>query len=492
MIGFWQGIFGRRPMQTERARWRNWAGNRSAVADVYFEPRTKHEIQAIVRRAKAEGRRVRVVGNSYSWSPLIGDTDEPDSTAEFLICLKRMTDLVRITPHRAAPGFVPTVVAEAGMDLGTLTEYVESAGLALVSPTVIPFLSIGGLVGVGAHGSDTKAPPFPDHIVRFWLIDADGEERIFDESDPRVMRALRANLGALGVIFQVEIRCIPDFTVRVTNEVQPRLQAFDSLEQKGRDNPHMSVFWFPYTEKALVRTYQPAPGRTPSRTLPQRFVKKAAKLVLQKWLGPPGLVVVTRLLPSLTPFFMEHFAFNLFRIQGGNRQIERSAEAFHYVLNYPRLHDMSFAVDAHLADDAWRYFVMKANEYAAEGRFPLSMLAHSRQVAASESYLSPAVGRQTAYVEILAFHGTPGWEAFFRDVEQGFYDRFPGARPHWGKHFWGFDRIRQTYDRPTQAMVDGTEPPADHMATFLEVRQELDPEGRFLTPWLRRVFGMAA
>ncbi len=491
MIGWFQSIFGKRPLQVERARWRNWAGNRRVRADVYFEPRTKGEIQDIVRRAKADGKRVRVVGNSYSWSPLIGDTDQEQSSAEVLICLKRMVDLVRITPHRADPDFVPTVVAEAGMDLGTLTDVVEAAGLALVSPTVIPFLSLGGLIGVGAHGSDTQAPPFPDHVVRFWFVDADGNERVVGEDEPRLMRALRANLGCLGVIFQVEIRCVHDFTVRVINETQPRLQAFDSLEQKGHDHPHMSVFWFPYTEKALVRTYEYTPGRAPTRTLAQRFVKRAAKLVLQKWLGPPGLVIVTRLLPKMTPFFMEHFAFNLFKIQGGNRQIERSAEAFHYVLNYPQLHDMSFAVDAHLADDAWRYFVRKANEYAARNQFPLSMLAHSRQVAASDSYLSPAVGRQTAYVEILAYRGTPGWEAFFQDVEQGFYDAFPGARPHWGKHFWDVDRIRQTYDRPTQAMVDGAEAPANHMSTFLEVRQELDPEGRFLTPWLRRVFGIS-
>lgn len=489
MISFWNQLGGRRPRQVERANWQNWAGNRSAKADVYFEPTTKAEIQAIVRRARNEGKRVRTVGNSYSWSPLIGDTDARKTTAEFLVCLKRMTDLVRVQPHRRSePSFTPTVTVECGMDLGRLTEIVESAGLALRSPTVIPFLSVGGLIGVGAHGSDTESEPFPDHVVRFWFIDAQGNDRMVDTSDDRVIRCLRTNLGTLGVIYQVEIECVRDFTVRVTNTEQLRGEAFRSLEQKGQDNPFMSVFWFPYTDRALVRTYEKTPGLRPSRTWAQRFVKHAAKLGLQKWLGPLGLWGVTRAAPSLIPFFMEHFATRLFRIQGGNRQIEASADAFHYVLNYPRLHDMSFAVDAHLADEAWQYFVDKSFEYAGRGKYPLSMMAHSRQVKASRSYLSPAVGRQTAYVEITSLYGTRGWEEFFRDVEQGFYDKFPGARPHWGKIFWGFDRIKDTYDRPTQAMVEGAQPAARYMSKFLEVRADLDPDRRFLTPWLERIF----
>jgi hypothetical protein len=488
MIPLRKRILGPRPMQVERHRWRNWAGNREALAEVYFEPRTKGEIQQIVRRAKNEGRRVRVVGNSYSWSPLIGDTDAPKSRADFLVCLKRMADLVHFRPYRADGVFEASVTVECGMDLGTLTDVVEAGGFALRSPTVIPFLSIGGLIGVGAHGSDTEHPPFPDHIRRFWFIDADGNDRQADEQDVELIRSLRANLGALGIIYQVELRAVEDFTVRVINEVKPRMEAFDSLEQKGQDNPHMSVFWFPYTEKALVRTYEKTPGLRPTRTLSQRFIKRAAKLFLQKWGGPPGLVAVTKFAPSLVPFFMRQFAFRLFQIQGGNRQVERSAEAFHYVLNYPRLHDMSFAVDAHLADDAWRYFVSKANEYAARNKFPLTLLAHSRQVAPSTTYLSPAVGRQTAYVEVLAYHGTRGWQEFFQDVELGFYERFPGARPHWGKHFWAFDRIRDAYDRPTAAMQRGEAPALNSMSKFLDVRQELDPDGRFLTPWLRRVF----
>jgi FAD/FMN-containing dehydrogenase len=103
-----------------------------------------------------------------------------------------------------------------------------------------------------------------------------------------------------------------------------------------------------------------------------------------------------------------------------------------------------------------------------EVRWPLEY----RILAADESLLSTANGRES--VTISAHQSNRlDHTAFFLDAENLFRD-FDG-RPHWGKiHTLRFDEL------------NGRLPGFDR---FCEVRQRLDPKGRFLNSFLRGVFG---
>ena len=144
--------------------WHNWADTLHVTADRYFEPTHRDQIAEIVRRARAEDppARVRVVGNSYSWSKLV-------PTRDYLVCLKRMDRLIDINPNDK------TVTVECGMSLGTLTDWLTRTGMAVQSPTVITYLSVGGMIAVGAHGSSTAQGPFPEKVITFSYVTADGE-----------------------------------------------------------------------------------------------------------------------------------------------------------------------------------------------------------------------------------------------------------------------------------------------------------------------------
>lgn len=93
-----------------------------------------------------------------------------------------------------------------------------------------------------------------------------------------------------------------------------------------------------------------------------------------------------------------------------------------------------------------------------------------RTVAADDIFLSPAYGRAT--VTISAHQPTPlPYEPFFSDVESIF--RNHSGRPHWGK-------IHTLEAADLEALY----PQWDE---FRKVRQRLDPDGRFLSPYLRRL-----
>jgi FAD/FMN-containing dehydrogenase len=87
-------------------------------------------------------------------------------------------------------------------------------------------------------------------------------------------------------------------------------------------------------------------------------------------------------------------------------------------------------------------------------------------------WLSTAYGRDTAYVAVHMYQGTP-YEAYFADLEAVFTS--VGGRPHWGK--------MHTRDR---AYLEGVYP---RLGDALAVRERVDPGRRFGNAYLDRVFG---
>src|SRR5262245_22769352 len=75
------------------AVWRNWGGNHSCKPESYLEPASIDELIAIVRRARASGKSVRVVGAGHSWSDIV-------CTSDILVSLVNIAALVGIDAER--------------------------------------------------------------------------------------------------------------------------------------------------------------------------------------------------------------------------------------------------------------------------------------------------------------------------------------------------------------------------------------------------------
>lgn len=95
-----------------------------------------------------------------------------------------------------------------------------------------------------------------------------------------------------------------------------------------------------------------------------------------------------------------------------------------------------------------------------------------RTVAADDLPLSPNHGRASVAISVHDFIERD-WLPFFNDAQAIFLNH--GGRPHWGK--WHSLRALDIADRY----------PA--MGAFAAVRQTLDPQGVFLTPYMRGLFG---
>jgi FAD/FMN-containing dehydrogenase len=99
--------------------------------------------------------------------------------------------------------------------------------------------------------------------------------------------------------------------------------------------------------------------------------------------------------------------------------------------------------------------------------FPLEC----RFVHSDDIWLSPAYGRESAYVAVHMYRGMP-YRSYFYYIEE-IFKRYQG-RPHWGKmHTRTAGELAELYP---------------HWHNFRRVRATLDPQGVFLNSYLRDLF----
>lgn len=101
----------------------------------------------------------------------------------------------------------------------------------------------------------------------------------------------------------------------------------------------------------------------------------------------------------------------------------------------------------------------------------ISFPVEVRSASKDDVPLSTAYGRDSAYIAVHRYW-KEDFREYFRLVEPIF--KAAGGRPHWGKiHTLSHDDLRERY------------PLFDEVAAL---RSTLDPDGVFLTPYLRSLF----
>jgi FAD/FMN-containing dehydrogenase len=126
--------------------------------------------------------------------------------------------------------------------------------------------------------------------------------------------------------------------------------------------------------------------------------------------------------------------------------------------------EMEFAVPLRQGPDCFREIRQLIRE-----KHPLATWAvEYRTLRGDDLYLSPSYQRDSVTISVHEAADRP-YRAFFDDAEAVF--RNHGGRPHWGKlHTHRADELRGLYP-----MWD----------RFQRVREQVDPDGRFLNDYLR-------
>jgi L-gulono-1,4-lactone dehydrogenase len=435
--------------------WSNWLGNHRARPNDVASPASVEDVVQAVETAKARHQRIRVLGAGFAWSPLV-------PLDGLLISTKKLS-AVRHIDHRRCQ-----ITVETGMLLSELVEIAARNGMSVKSTSMFLGLSVGGLIATGSHGTGRNAATFGDAVVGFELVKADGSVLKVDAPGSELWRAVITNLGTLGVLTAVTLQCEPLYNV---HEIHIRVHIAETAAMLPRmlnDYEFVSLFWYPSSGSALfkVGNRSPLPAvpmerrRNPSR--PDRFLGLFGRFL-------PGIA-------SSAPFLKDVVGDTLNAGVGTGTQVVSEPDFSHYKQVYPRVISSEFAIPLELAPDAWTWLYLRLMEYWKAGVRPVNLVAHARFGSASRAFLASSSGRASCYLEVLCFKGNRQRDLFQSEFHQKMESAFCG-RPHWGKEIFNPWHAARGY--------------GENLDRFLEYRHDLDPEQRFLNPFLRdEVFGL--
>ena len=185
---------------------RDWSGFTvlGETADAYA-PVTEAEVVQIVQRCAAQSRQCRVVGRRTSWN--VKWYGDPSTV---LISSEHLQDL-------AFDSDAATVTCGPGVLLETLHREAWARGLTLSTSPAPPWVTIGGAVATGSHGS-LMAGSLSSSLIGCRIVKADGSVAVIDSRHPD-FDAARISMGMLGVMTQLTLQLEPAY--RLTLVKQP-------------------------------------------------------------------------------------------------------------------------------------------------------------------------------------------------------------------------------------------------------------------------------
>ncbi|MFI8826734.1 D-arabinono-1,4-lactone oxidase [Streptomyces sp. NPDC053431] len=432
---------------TASGTWRNWAGNVTSRPVREVSPASAEELADAVRRAAEDGLRVKTVGTGHSFTSIA-------ATDGVLVRPGLLTGIRRIDREAM------TVTVESGTPLKRLNVALAREGLSLTNMGDIMEQTVAGATSTGTHGTGRESASIAAQIRELELVTADGSLMTCSRTEhPEVFAAARIGLGALGVITAITFAVEPIFLLTAREEPMSFDRVTAEFDELHAENEHFEFYWFPHTDncntKRNNRSAGPAapPGRL-SGWLEDELLSNGV-FHLACSLG--------RAVPPVIP--------SIAKISSRALSARTYTDIPYKVYTSPRrvrFLEMEYALPREAAVPALRELKAMIERSPLKVSFPVEV----RTAPADDIALSTASDRESAYIAVHLYKGTPH-QAYFTAVERIMTEH--GGRPHWGKvHTRDAAYFEKVYPR---------------FGEFVELRDRLDPDRRFANDYLRRVLG---
>ena len=430
------------------APWRNWGRTQSVVPTEVVAVHDADDIAGAVRRARREGTTVKAAGSGHSFSGIA----VPDGIS---LDLGAMTGLVHADRERGR------VTVRAGTPLHAMPAILEPLGLAMPNLGDVDAQTLAGATSTGTHGTGLSFGGIATQIVGVTLVTGTGEVLAVGDDDPGTLQAVALGLGALGVLTEITLQCVPAFSLEAVEAAVQVDDAVGGFDDAVRRHDHHEFYWFPHTDVALTKTNTRLPAGTPAEG-PGRVARFFSDEVLSNGVFAVMCEAGARL-PSVTP--------SLAKVAGAAQTGRRFVDASNAVFvsnRRVRFREMEYAIPLDEVRDAVDEIRLLIDRRGWRISFPIEV----RAAAADDLMLSTASGRDSGYIAVHRYHRDAP-DDYFTSVEEILTRR--GGRPHWGKmHTRSAEYLRAVYPRFDE---------------FLAVRDRLDPDRVFANAYLTQVLG---
>lgn len=429
--------------------WSNWAGNQACQVRDVLRPRSRDELQEVIRRVGRSGSRLRVCGTRHSWSALV-------PTDGFVLSTEHLQGVLGVTKD--------TITVESGVTSATLNDALARTGRMVWGLTIYEGLTVGGMVMTGSHGSGLGHGALCDQVAAMTLAGRDGELFTVTPEDGEAFRAARLSLGALGAVYAITLRTAPATNMEVREMLLPLSEGLARMEEIAQTNDHVSVIWFPFGDALWFYTFNRT-ERPVDFTAGDRAARRIREFGYFRAFGDVTWSLLDRA-PGLTPVLVPMAA----RFPREGVSVRSPRDAVHHLYNYPRLLDSEYVIPLERAAAGYGAVIDLVRSYGSRGLYPINMAVHARFVRGGDAHLSPTGGRASACIEAATSVLRRDAEPFYRELGARMMREHHG-RPHWGKLFYDVPLVRRQY--------------GDDIHRFEAVRRRLDPGGTFTNDLVR-------
>ncbi len=422
--------------------WRNWGRSETARPAFVAHAASIEDVVATVRFARDRNLTVKTVGAGHSFTAIAATSGV-------------QLDVSGVDGVLAVDGDLVTF--GAGTNLHQLPALLRPHGLAMQNLGDIDRQTLAGATSTGTHGTGLQFGGLATRIRSAKIVTAAGEVETVTGDE---LGAFALGLGALGILVEVTIQCVPEFVLHALERPLPIDGVLDEWMPRTEAADHFEFYVWPHTDTVLTKTNTRMPADTPRKPVG----------ALGDWIDDrmnnqafSATLALGRAFPKAIP------AINRFSVKvTGDREFSDWSQAVFTSERTVRFREMEYALPVEAIPAA----VRDVRKLIADRQWTISFPIEVRAAAADDLWLSTASGRPTGYI---AVHRSAKDDPtiYFREVEAIMVSY--GGRPHWGKmHTRDAEYLRGQYAR---------------FDDFVELRDRMDPDRVFGNPYLARVLG---
>ncbi|MBL4580784.1 MAG: FAD-binding protein [Gammaproteobacteria bacterium] len=423
----------------QSASWSNWSGGQTCQPAGRYDIGSEEELTSLLRNTLGP---IRPVGSGHSFSPLV-------PTDGHLVVIDQLSGILDSDSAKNQ------VTLGAGSRLGDLGAQLEAIGQGMINLPDIDRQTIAGAIATGTHGTGVTLQALSSFITSLRLVTPNGSVMDIDSSDEDLLHAARVNLGALGIVTQVTMQNREAYKLKKREWVAPTEDFLENFDELASNHRHFEIFPFVYSDYSLAlaidETDEPI-GEVDLDSEPSDDASIAESLGLSENPTPAERVRQSNATAA--------------RIQP-----TESVDVSHKILTNVRnrrFNEMEYSVPAEVGADCVREILKTIYDQAID----VNIVLEFRYVAADNNWLSMSYGDHPHATISIHRIASEDYRPYFNIIEPIFWKY--GGRPHWGKvHSLTHLELTELYPR---------------FKDFMELRRELDPQGRMLNPHLRALF----
>lgn len=426
----------------------NWAHRFRYKPKEYALPSTEAEIVDLIKNSSS----VRLFGAGHSFNSGV----ESDHT---LISLDSYTGTLHVDESKKQ------MTVRAGTRVRDVIRLLLEKGWAFKALPSHNAQSIGGILATDVHGTGKDWGWVSEMVVSLKIIDGKGDVHLCYPDD-ELFQAATGGIGAVGIIVEVTVQARDAFNMLQVCEMADLADVMANIDSYLAKYDHMSLYIFPFSTRCQINIWQHTDKPKSALGTIREFLNISMDAFVSAWFG--NLMAYTGTLHKWSKI--------VYWFKQQTTLVLESDEAYSRTI-YHLHQEQEFTVPFEDGMAACKDFkdMFEKLYFDNPKKLPYTLLeVRFTPKDHKLAMIGPGRDRQSCWIDLIC-NDSHGFEIYYSAAEDKI--REIGARPHLGKYC-------ETLDKSHMRGIYG-----DHFTRFLELRDEHDPNRKFINPFTRRIFG---